>query len=292
MRTPTDATGQAGATVALLNSGADFVMADLYTLTLSGGLVLRWSGAAIPISFNGATWGLGPVLERGKISHKIGVEVSTLDVTVSANAGDLINGVHLIPFVRGNGLDGATFRLDRAFLPDWSSPVTGIVNDFSGRVTSIKNISRSEFELTVSSWTVLLNVNMGPDLFQTQCLNTLYDANCAVSKAALAVSGAVSATGAVSSFNTNLTAADGRYSQGQIVFTSGANAGLSRAVKSYAQVGGVVSLVLPLPYAPAVGDGFTIYPGCDLTMATCSTKFANLANFRGQPFVPTAETIA
>lgn len=292
MRTPTDAAGQAGATVALLNSGADFVMADLYTLTLSGGLVLRWSGAAIPITFNGAAWGLGPVLERGKISHKIGVEVSTLDVTVSANAGDLINGVHLIPFVRGNGLDGATFRLDRAFLPDWSSPVTGIVNDFSGRVTSIKNISRSEFELTVSSWTVLLNVNMGPDLFQTQCLNTLYDANCTVSKAARAVSGAVSGTGAVSGFNTSLTAADGRYSQGQIVFTSGANTGLSRAVKSYVQAGGAVSLVLPLPYAPAAGDGFTIYPGCDLTMATCSTKFANLANFRGQPFVPTAETIA
>ncbi len=70
----------------------------------------------------------------------------------------------------------------------------------------------------------------------------------------------------------------------------GANSGLVRTVKSYAHSSGLVTVVLALPNTPAVSDAFTIYPGCDLTMATCSSKFSNLAHFGGQPFVPAPET--
>jgi hypothetical protein len=34
-----------------------------------------------------------------------------------------------------------------------------------------------------------------------------------------------------------------------------------------------------------------VYPGCDKQQATCRGKFANLARFRGQPYVPAPETI-
>lgn len=33
-------------------------------------------------------------------------------------------------------------------------------------------------------------------------------------------------------------------------------------------------------------DTFRIYPGCDLTKSTCETKFSNLSNFGGFPFIP------
>jgi len=46
-----------------------------------------------------------------------------------------------------------------------------------------------------------------------------------------------------------------------------------------------------LPFAPAAGDVFTAYPGCDKTQATCaSPKFSNLVNFEGFPYVPAPET--
>ncbi len=45
-------------------------------------------------------------------------------------------------------------------------------------------------------------------------------------------------------------------------------------------------LAYPRVNAPATGDAFTVYQGCDHTMATCKAKFNNLANFRGFPFVP------
>lgn len=43
---------------------------------------------------------------------------------------------------------------------------------------------------------------------------------------------------------------------------------------------------LPLQSAPASGDAFTVYQGCDHTPGTCRSKFNNLPNFRGFPYVP------
>ncbi len=291
MKTPIDATGSPGATVALLNSGHDFVFCDLWTLTLSGGGQVFWSGAQIPIPFNGTTWVLGPAIDRGKISTKRGVEVSTLEMQIHANAGDLINGTPLLAFLQARGLDGARVRLDRAYMPSWSSPVTGTINKFQGRVTSIKGVSRTEANVTVSSDLVLLNVSASPDFYQAPCLNTLYDTSCGLSQAANTTSGAITAAPSVSGFDTNLTAADSVYAQGLINFTSGANNGVARSVKAYANASGAIQLVVPLPAMPAVGDTFTIAKGCDLTMATCQSRFNNLIRFRGQPFTPPPETI-
>jgi hypothetical protein len=78
--------------LALLDSGNDFIMADLWTLTLPGGSVFRWSGADVALSANSNGYALGPVIERGAVSEKRGLEVATLDVSITASAGDLING--------------------------------------------------------------------------------------------------------------------------------------------------------------------------------------------------------
>ncbi|MGH7247352.1 MAG: phage BR0599 family protein, partial [Pseudomonadota bacterium] len=67
--------------------------------------------------------------------------------------------------------------------------------------------------------------------------------------------------------------------------TSGVNAGVTATVGSVV-AGASMTLLYPLESVPATGDGFTVYFGCDHTMATCQSKFNNLANFRGFPFVP------
>jgi hypothetical protein len=139
----------APALVTLLNSGADFQMADLWTLTLSGGSVLRWSGADVPLTANGNVYALGPAIDRGAVSEKIGLEVGTLTMTITAHGDDRVNGTPIIPFIAKRGLDGANVRLERAFLPDWDSPVTGTLLRFAGRVTSIGAIAGSSVEITV-----------------------------------------------------------------------------------------------------------------------------------------------
>jgi hypothetical protein len=52
---------------------------------------------------------------------------------------------------------------------------------------------------------------------------------------------------------------------------------------------GQVQLVHPLPFVPNAGDAFLIYPGCDKTRATCTTKFGNRGNYGGEDLIPVPE---
>ncbi len=278
------------ALLTLLNSGQDFEMADLWTLTLNGGGVVRWTDADVPVIANGNTYAVGPVISRGTITEKIGLEVATLDLTIAADASDLINGVPVIPFIAARGLDGANVRLDRAFLSSWNVPVVGTALRFSGRVTSIGDIGGSTARITVSAWTILLNVNMPANLYQTACMHSIYDAGCALDPAAFAVSGALSGTPTASTFATTLSPTANDFAQGRIVFTSGACNGVSATVKSNDGTGHF-TLIRALPAVPAAGDTFTAYPGCDLTRSRCLTRFNNLLRRKATDFVPVPETI-
>lgn len=98
----------------------------------------------------------------------------------------------------------------------------------------------------------------------------------------------VQAGSTVNKLISNSLRASGFYDNGQITFTSGTNAGLTKAVKQY--IAPQLTFNSPLPFVPSAGDTFIAYPGCDKTQSTCATKFNNLVNFEGFPYVPTPET--
>ncbi len=278
------------ALAALLNSGEDFEQADLWRIVLSGGQVIRWTDADIDLVADGETFVAGPVLSRGGIGDRTGLEVSTLELDIDSDETDTVNGVQLLRFISQRGLDGATVQLRRAFLPRWGDPVTGSILRFAGRVTSVGGISGTRAAVTISSWTILLNVNFPPDLYQVPCLHSVYDAGCGLDPADWQVSGAVaSGTRTDRQFPTGLSLAAGWLAQGTVNFTSGPNASISRSVRASAG-DGTITLVQPLPTPPGVGDTFTALPGCDLTRGTCLAKFNNLLRHRGFPFVPTPES--
>lgn len=270
----------------LLLAGS-YVYTDIWTVTLSGGAVIRWTSHDQDVPYLGNTFAKGPLIERSTISEKVGLETATLDLTVTATSEmDLINGTPLIPFIRSRGLDGALVKLERAYAADWSSPVTivGTVLRFSGKVTSIGSIRGGKAAIKVSSWTILLNASVPRNVFQTGCLRTLYDVNCGINPNSYRAAGTVSG-GTALSFGSNVTGSAGFYSQGRIVFTSGGNNGVSRTVKVHA-ADGTISLIQPLPVTPSAGDTFYVYAGCDLSQATCGSKFNNLGRFKGTPYVP------
>jgi hypothetical protein len=77
----------------------------------------------------------------------------------------------------------------------------------------------------------------------------------------------------------------GYFAYGTVTFTSGLNAGLSMEVKQSAP-GGFV-LQLPMPYDIAPGDTFSAVAGCSGRFKEdCQTKFNNVINFRGEPYLP------
>lgn len=81
-----------------------------------------------------------------------------------------------------------------------------------------------------------------------------------------------------------MTQAVAYFSGGEVQWLTGANAGRRIEIKEFANKQFV--LVLPMPNAVAVGDTFKAIAGCDKIINTCAGKFANAANFRGEPYVP------
>jgi len=273
---------------ALLATG-NYVWADIWTITLNGGTVIRWTSADRAVTAYGQTFALGPAIDRSAISEKVGFEVATMVVNLDAGDDDLINDTPIIQFIANRGLDGALVRLERAFKPTWADPTTGTVIRFSGRVTSIGNIVGTHAEITVSSHLILLNINVPTELYQVPCLHSVYDAGCGLDPEDFAATGIIASGGSALGFGSNLGGGAGIYSQGRIAFLTGANAGVSRSVKTFDGAGGV-ALIEPLPAVPAAGDTFRAYQGCDLTMATCHDRFNNLGHLKATPFVPIPQT--
>lgn len=279
-----------GALATLLNTVTQIVVQDLYTLTLPGGQVLRWSGSDVPVTVGANTWVLGPGLERGRLKWSTGIVVDTLDMRVYTDGSHTISGVPLIGYVARGGLDNARLQVDRAYRASHTTPVVGVLLGFVGRVADVKP-DRTMISVQVKSDTELLDVMVPREVYQPACLNTLYDAACGVSRAARTVSGvATQASNSTrTAFGHNRPEAQGYFDLGVVDFTSGLNAGVSRTVKTH--VSGSITLLNPLPFAVAVGDAYSVRPGCDRLQATCSSKFANIIRFRGQPYIPAPESV-
>jgi uncharacterized phage protein (TIGR02218 family) len=165
--------------------------------------------------------------------------------------------------------------------------LVGTVLLFSGRVSDTTTDSLNA-RVIVRSHMELLNTPLPRNLYQPPCGFSLYDSGCGVSRAAFGVNSSVASGSTRQTINCALAQVSGWFAIGELVFTSGANLGVRRTIKIAAV--GVVNLAYPLPKAVAIGDTFTIYPGCDKRLTTCNTKFSNAARFRGTPFVPVPET--
>lgn len=85
--------------------------------------------------------------------------------------------------------------------------------------------------------------------------------------------------------------ASGLFTNGTLVWSTGANAGLRVAVFAHR-----LDTALRLELAEravrpiAIGDIFVIRAGCDKQASTCAGRFANLVNFRGFPHMPGNDT--
>lgn len=274
---------------AFLASATQCAKADLYRIDLPGGTALRYTNADIAVADENGDVFLPLRIARSGTRLTRGVEVDSLDITIMADDTDLVNGTPLLPFIVNGGFRGAVVTLRRAFFENWGANLEGCVTLFAGRYSQMKQARGTEVQIAVKSWLELLNVQVPQNLFQPPCLHTLFDTGCTLNREAFAVAGSISAAGTPLAFSTGLTQAAGYFDQGRLVFLTGANAGITRSIKAHLGDGSL-SLALALPSAPAAGDTFKAYPGCDHTQSTCAGKFANLINFRGFPYIPVAET--
>jgi hypothetical protein len=114
------------------------------------------------------------------------------------------------------------------------------------------------------------------------CRASFGDAQCRVDLAGRSVRAVVLAVeGAAVTID---RAVEGRFLFGRLRWLSGANCGLSTVI--WGCDGAVVRVRELAPHAITVGDRVELREGCDKTIATCGSRFANVPNFRGEPHVP------
>ena len=276
------------ALIALLASSDRFIMADLYTITLVGGSVLRYSAAPTALFANGYTFALGPKFERSRTKIVIGTQVDELEVNIYTEPTDLIGGLPFLQAAWQGELDGALLQLERAFMATYGDTSPGTVVLFAGRISDI-DCTRTGIDVKCRSHLELLNIQMPRRLWQSSCTHTLGDAMCqfdrsnlqATFSAGLGSSEAQIAT-SVSPTPPNL------YIQGTIIGVTGANAGSSRTVANMSGGWVYVRLAFLSPILP--GDQFQLLPGCDRTLSTCTNLFNNVIHYGGFPYIPTPET--
>ncbi len=121
-------------------------------------------------------------------------------------------------------------------------------------------------------------------LYQTTCRARFGDNRCGVNTDNYSELSSVDTITNNLRITANLTAANGYYNGGSILFTSGLNTGLVYEVKS--TWGNIIDLQIPANYVIAVGDTFKIVRGCNKTIKTCQDIFGNAVNFRGEPYIP------
>jgi len=294
------------ATKAILAAGM-YLKAEFYKITLIGGTILYFTSWDVPLTVGGNLYKTGLTIHRGPISRKAGLEVQTLELTIAPqddNPGGVVTvgGFPFLQAVNAGVFDAALILFSKGFFNMPVPPATidttpGLVPCFQGEVNDA-TAGRFTASIKIESDSAQLNVAMPKNVIQTGCVHSLFDAGCALVKAAFTTSGAASGTPGVLQFNTNLTQVNGYFDLGVVTWTSGPNSGLSFPVKSHLNASGQVTLAKPMPNAPAAGNTFTIVPACLKTKAACSNAsaavsapFNNLVHFRGMPFVPVPETL-
>lgn len=227
----------------------------------------------------------------------VGILPPVIDPVTLATYPNKIYNQPWLAAARGGALDGATVDIHRAYWAAWPSRSAGIlvppyvlVDYFAGRVATVQ-IKRTSALITVNSHMEILQRTMPRNVYQSQCRHALFDAGCTVSAAATKQTGSVVSVVNNGKFGQTQVIVPANYwALGRLVWTSGANVGFSAMIRNFDVATGLTTLIAPMPFTVAVGDIFDIYPGCDKLLTTCTTKFANAANFGGQPFIPAPET--
>jgi uncharacterized phage protein (TIGR02218 family) len=138
--------------------------------------------------------------------------------------------------------------------------------------------------------TFTLNQSMPRRVLQPGCGWVLGDAGCKVNLASYTTTNTVSplTNKSVVTPATAFTQPDGYFTQGVITMTSGRNTGLAGLVQLH--VNGTLQLNKPFLFPIAAGDSFSVVAGCDHTLSTCQSRFNNLTNYGGQPYIPSYES--
>jgi len=258
----------------------DFLERDLLTIAFCwrlerrDGVTLGFTTHDRDLSRGGLLYRATPGMLPSSISMTDGFDAESLDVE-GALTSDAISATDLV----AGRWDGASVQV---FMIDWEAPEGEALALARGELGEV-SIRAGAFEAELRSAVAQLDA---PVAEQTSpgCRAQLGDARCRVDMAGRTRLTRVVAVPAEDVVEVAEAGAGNEYGLGRLRWLGGANSGLTSAILRSA--GAELTLAEPPPFSPAIGDLIEIAQGCDRILATCAGRFANAANFRGEPHLP------
>ena len=268
-----------------LSSGAT-TLCRCWTLIRRDGVALGFTDHDRDLIVGGAVFLASSGLEGSEVEFKAGLAVGSSEL-VGALTSEALTEVE----IAGGVWDDATVE---TWLVDWADPSTRILLD----IGQIGEIRREDHRFTAEVRGVAQRFDEERGrIYQARCNADLGDARCGIDLAGrfYTSAGVVVATDGRTTLSAHLADAfsSGWFDAGSISFVSGANSGALVETARHSVDGAQSHFVLRhAPAAPIeAGDAIVARAGCDKSLETCRSKFANVVNFRGFPSIPTNDFV-
>jgi uncharacterized phage protein (TIGR02218 family) len=248
-------------------------LAFCWRLARRDGVTLGFTTHDNDLDLDGLIYRATPGMVPSAIERTSGFDADSVELA-GALTSDALREVDL----ESGRWDGAALKV---FAVDWSAPATGAIALVRGELDAV-TVQGDKFSAELRGPTTVFDAAVVEET-SPECRATLGDHRCRVDMAGrqqfvtiTAVSGAV------------LTCAEplvaGVFAAGLLRWIDGANAGLETEIR--ANQAGTMTLVESPHFSVAAGTRAEITQGCDRRFATCTGRFANAVNFRGEPHLP------
>ncbi|QQR68863.1 MAG: DUF2163 domain-containing protein [Alphaproteobacteria bacterium] len=265
----------AGSSLATHIAGETTTLATCWKVTRRDGSIFGFTDFDKDLTVESLLYQARSGYTRSAIHTIANLAVDNLDIE-SAIDSETLSAADL----RAGVWDGATVEI---FLVNWSNLANGKIILKRGTIGEVE-LKDTVFRAEMRGLSQALSQQI-VELYTPDCRADLGDTRCKVNLAALTFTGAITAVTDRRGFtDTSRTEAVNHWNGGLLTWTSGANLGRKMEVKAFAS--GAFTLFLPMSSEVAVGDNYSLRPGCDKKFSTCKDRYNNVKNFRGEPNVP------
>ena len=251
--------------------------ARLVKITRRDGTILRIAEAQSSIVVDGNTFTPIAGLEISSVRSTLGGDVPSMEIVGAHSDGGTIDTA-----VIDKGLyDSALVQLwvvDRASLPSTLSASEAF---FTGTIQPVAYDIAGSFSFDIRGHAVQASGAFIQN-FAPMCRTDLFSPLCGLTAASFAKTCTVDTIINNHNFTVSGMAsppADGWFNNGVVLTSDGVSFTAAHWDLSDLQV----TAYLPCRRFLTAGQSLTLYPGCDKRIATCLSKFANTANFQGEP---------
>ena len=259
---------------------AEFLSHVLATIALCwrlerrDGVALGFTSHVRDLVVDGLIYRAAPGMLPSSISVSDGFDADSVDVK-----GALTSSAIRAQDMQAGRWDGASLAI---FMTDWESPGAEILVLARGELGEV-SISGEAFEAELKGPTAALE-RPAVEQLSPECRATLGDRRCRVDMAGrVRLARVVASEDAIVTVDA-LEPSANAYGYGRLRWIAGPNSGLRSLVLSSS--GNQVTLREAPVFVPVEGDLVELSEGCDRGLATCSARFGNAVNFRGEPHLP------